>query len=146
MGRPGAAFMGVAAYGEVVTFGRRAPQQPEVVRISSAPHRHSDDLDARISRYLMSMLIRTVCVVLVVVVDSPWRWVFAAGAIGLPYIAVVMANASGTRRDRDVPVPTPLPRPALPATAAPPPPGAPSTPRAIEGKAGVPGPERRRGQ
>ncbi len=50
-------------------------------------------------RYLVSMLIRTVCVVLVLVVDGPLRWVFAVGAIVLPYIAVILANNSGQRRE-----------------------------------------------
>ena len=69
-------------------------------------------------RYLISMLIRTICVVLVVVIDSPVRWVFAVGAVFLPYLAVVMANASGTRRQAG---PAPVPRvettgPAISAT------------------------------
>jgi hypothetical protein len=82
----------------------------EVVSITSAPTSHSDDLDKRISRYLTSMAIRTVCVVLVVVIDSPVRWVFAVGALVLPYVAVVMANVHGERH-------------------APPPPVSPHTPR-----------------
>jgi hypothetical protein len=47
------------------------------------------------ARYLISMAIRTACVLLVFVVHGPFRWVFAAGAIVLPYIAVILANASG---------------------------------------------------
>ena len=58
------------------------------------------------SRYLKSMAIRTVCVLLVVVVPGPARWLFAAGAVGLPYVAVVMANARRSGRDAD-PIPTP---------------------------------------
>jgi hypothetical protein len=85
---------------------------PEVVSITGAPRSHSDDLNRRMSRYLTSMLIRTVCVVLVVVVDSPVRWVFAVGAIVLPYVAVVMANARGERHDPPAP-PPPLPRAAI---------------------------------
>ena len=50
-------------------------------------------------RYLISMAIRTACVVLVFVVPGPLRWVFAAGAVVLPYVAVVLANASGRRRE-----------------------------------------------
>ena len=91
MPRPARAYRGhVARRGKV--------QEPEVVSITAAPRPHSDDLDARMARYLTSMLIRTVCVVLVVVIDHPVRWVFAVGAVGLPYVAVVMANASGPRR------------------------------------------------
>jgi hypothetical protein len=86
---------------------------PDVVSITGAPTRHSDDLDRRINRYLVSMLIRTVCVVLVVVIDSPVRWAFAVGAVGLPYVAVVMANARGDRHAPPPPVPTPAPRGAI---------------------------------
>lgn len=92
---------------------RQAKSAPEVVSITGAPTRHSDDLDKRITRYLISMLIRTVCVVLVVVVDSPLRWVFAAGAIFLPYVAVVFANARGDRHAPPPPVPPQAPRGAI---------------------------------
>lgn len=68
--------------------------------ITGAAQRHSEDLDARIKRYLFSMALRTVCVILVLVIHSPIRWVFAVLAIVLPYIAVVMANAAGGRRSR----------------------------------------------
>jgi hypothetical protein len=84
-----------------------------VVSITGAPRPHSDDLDKRVSRYLTSMAIRTVCVVLVVVVDSPLRWVFAVGAVVLPYVAVVLANARGDRRTPPPPVPPPAPRGAI---------------------------------
>jgi len=39
------------------------------------------------------MMIRTACFVLTVITPSPYRWFFLAGAAGLPYIAVVVANA-----------------------------------------------------
>jgi hypothetical protein len=72
---------------------------PEVHSITGAATPHSDDMDARIRRYLISMAIRTACVVLAFVVHGPTRWVFLVGAVGLPYIAVVMANvATGQRR------------------------------------------------
>jgi hypothetical protein len=76
-----------------------ASQDPEVYRITGAVRPHSDDLEQRMGRYLVSMLIRTVCVILVLVVPGPARWVFAVGAVVLPYIAVVMANTGHTRRD-----------------------------------------------
>jgi hypothetical protein len=74
------------------------PQAPVVHSITSAVQAHSDDMDTRIRRYLISMAIRTLCVILVIVVDGPVRWVFAVFAIVLPYVAVVMANAAGNRR------------------------------------------------
>jgi hypothetical protein len=81
--------------------------------ITGAAQAHSDDLDARIRRYLISMGIRTVCVILVLVIDNPIRWVFAALAIVLPYVAVVMANATGGKR-RAPAAPGPILRIALP--------------------------------
>ena len=39
------------------------------------------------------MMIRTACFILTVVLPSPFRWVALAGAVGLPYFAVVIANA-----------------------------------------------------
>jgi hypothetical protein len=39
------------------------------------------------------MMVRTACFILTVITPSPYRWFFLAGAIGLPYIAVVIANA-----------------------------------------------------
>ena len=69
-----------------------ARRDNEVHRITDAADPHTADLNARINRYLISMAIRTLCVILAIVVPSPWRWFFVAGAIGLPYIAVVMAN------------------------------------------------------
>ena len=48
----------------------------------------------RTRRYLISMGIRTACVILMMVSIGHWfAWVFLAGAAILPYIAVVMANA-----------------------------------------------------
>lgn len=61
-------------------------------------------------RYLISMLIRTICFLLIFVVHGPLRWVFVAGALLLPYIAVVMANTG--RPPRDVPPSLDVPPPA----------------------------------
>ncbi len=61
--------------------------------ITSAPKRLSTDLAARQRRYLISMIIRTVCFLLTVVLPSPYRWFALAGAMVLPYVAVVVANA-----------------------------------------------------
>jgi hypothetical protein len=74
----------------MVTTRRSAPAAQSV---TSAPEARSEDQARRLRRYLLTMSIRTACFVLVVVVDSWWRWVFAAGAVFLPFIAVVAANA-----------------------------------------------------
>jgi hypothetical protein len=81
-------------------------------------------MQQRAVRYLLSMGIRTLCVILVILVPGPLRWVFAVGAIVLPYIAVVAANAAGERRERPLqgmppPVGRSLPPPPPAATVQP---------------------------
>ena len=61
--------------------------------ITSAPKSLKSDLAGRQRRYLISMIIRTLCFLLTVVLPSPYRWFALAGATFLPYVAVVIANA-----------------------------------------------------
>ncbi|HET8970598.1 MAG TPA: DUF3099 domain-containing protein, partial [Candidatus Nanopelagicales bacterium] len=68
--------------------------QPEVFRITNADEGLSADQRSRAHRYLVSMAIRTLCFIGAVLAPPPWRWVLFAAALILPYIAVVMANAS----------------------------------------------------
>jgi Protein of unknown function (DUF3099) len=92
---------------------RQDPAEPEVYRITTAVGPHSADMQRRAARYLLSMGIRTICVILVILVPGPLRWVFAVGAIVLPYIAVVAANAAGERREAPLAPPPPMDRPSL---------------------------------
>jgi hypothetical protein len=46
------------------------------------------------------MGIRTACFLGAVFSPSPWRWILLGGALLLPYIAVVMANAGREGEDR----------------------------------------------
>jgi hypothetical protein len=39
------------------------------------------------------MMIRTACFILAVLLPSPYRWFALVGAVTLPYIAVIAANA-----------------------------------------------------
>jgi len=55
-----------------------------------------EDRRGRILRYTVAMSIRFVCVILAVLVHGWLMWVFFAGAILLPYFAVVIANAQGS--------------------------------------------------
>ena len=80
-------------------------------RITSANGSRSADQQQRAGRYLVSMGIRTLCVILCIVVPGPLRWVFAVGAIVLPYIAVVAANSVGERRRPAPAAPDGPPRP-----------------------------------
>lgn len=76
-------------------IGRKhRPHPQDVHRITSAPRSHADDQHARFVKYTISMSVRMVCLVLALVVTGPLMWVFIAGAVILPYVAVVIANAS----------------------------------------------------
>ncbi|MEY4469191.1 MAG: hypothetical protein RLZZ87_515 [Actinomycetota bacterium] len=72
---------------------KTAPEGNESFDITSAPKSLKNDLAGRQRRYLISMLIRTLCFLLTVILPSPYRWFALAGAMFLPYIAVVVANA-----------------------------------------------------
>ncbi len=73
-------------------------QNPDApVSITSARPSRSSDIRKRQMRYLFSMGLRTICFVLAVVTTGPLRWCLVAGAVFLPYIAVVLANASEQR-------------------------------------------------
>jgi Flp pilus assembly protein TadB len=75
---------------------RRERPDETVISVTSAQPGRSEDLDSRIARYAWMMSIRIACFVLAVLTPSPWRWVFLAGAVLLPSVAVVLANARKT--------------------------------------------------
>ena len=72
------------------TSSRKAPDAQSV---TSAAEPRTEDQARRLKRYLVTMGIRTACFVLLVVIDDWYRWIFAAGAVFLPFFAVVAANA-----------------------------------------------------
>ena len=61
--------------------------------MTSAPEARTEDQARRLKQYLFTMGIRTICFVLLVVIDAWYRWIFAVGAVFLPFVAVVAANA-----------------------------------------------------
>jgi hypothetical protein len=65
----------------------------DVQSVTSAPEARTEDQARRLKQYLITMGIRTACFILLVVVDAWYRWIFAAGAVFLPFVAVVAANA-----------------------------------------------------
>jgi hypothetical protein len=67
------------------------------ISITNASYAHSDEQPGRAKRYLISMLIRTACFIGAILTPSPIRWFLIVGAVTLPYIAVVMANAGQAR-------------------------------------------------
>jgi len=78
--------------------GHRGQQQVHLV--TQARRSLSEDVSSRQRRYLLMMAIRTVCFVIAMVLFlNHLGWLTAipaAGAIFLPYFAVVMANAGRT--------------------------------------------------
>lgn len=76
----------------------RKPAEPEAIRITTAAANRADDIAARQKRYLLSMSLRTICFVGAIIASLAgvdWLWpILIAGALILPYIAVVMANAA----------------------------------------------------
>jgi len=50
-------------------------------------------------RYFISMMVRTACFISTIFLPSPYRWIALFGALVLPYIAVVIANAGRENSD-----------------------------------------------
>ena len=68
-------------------------REKKVFDITSAQNALTRDQAGRQKRYFISMMIRTGCFILTVILPSPYRWFALAGAVTLPYFAVVIANA-----------------------------------------------------
>jgi hypothetical protein len=100
---------------------RRAPtpEPDDVFTITGAQRGLSAEQTGRTRKYLISMGIRTACVIGAIVTPGFMRWVFIAGAVALPYLAVVIANA-GRENDEpgDLGVPTVTPLTLPPGTNA----------------------------
>lgn len=62
---------------------------------TSLPRAPKDDVSSRSVRYLITMGVRILCFILMAAITPYgwYTWVFAAAAVFLPYIAVVIANA-----------------------------------------------------
>lgn len=71
----------------------RADKRPAPVIITNALDPLSADQRGRQRRYFISMMVRTGCFIASIFLPNPYRWFSMAGAILLPYIAVVLANA-----------------------------------------------------
>ncbi|QCW50658.1 DUF3099 domain-containing protein [Nocardioides dongxiaopingii] len=75
----------------------------DTVRITTAAGSRAAEIRSRQKRYLLSMSLRTLCFVGAVIASLSgvdWLWpILVAGAIVLPYIAVVMANAAANLSD-----------------------------------------------
>ncbi|MFC6152518.1 DUF3099 domain-containing protein [Nocardioides yefusunii] len=77
-----------------------AGKHDDVVRITTAAPDPEADLSSRQRRYVISMSIRLVCFLGAAAFAPQWpMWVLLAGAVFLPYVAVVGANSKDMRRD-----------------------------------------------
>lgn len=70
---------------------KKRTNNPSATSLPVAPR---TEADGRVRQYVITMSIRTACVILVFAVQPLgwWTWIFAIGAAFLPYIAVVFAN------------------------------------------------------
>lgn len=69
--------------------------------LTSIAQSPEDERRARMLKYTLAMTIRVICIVLAMVVQGWLMWVFFAGAILLPYFAVVIANTAGSNHKSD---------------------------------------------
>ena len=83
----------------------RAKRGETPIRITTASAGADADISSRQKRYVITMLVRTLCFVIVAFLaithaGPGWlAWMFIVGAVFLPYVAVVMANAASTKSD-----------------------------------------------
>ena len=84
-------------------MARERGRQTEAVRITTAAESRQEEIAGRQLRYVLSMSLRMVCffgAIAASVAGIGWLWpILIFGALVLPYIAVVMANARNTRGD-----------------------------------------------
>jgi hypothetical protein len=95
----------------------RVRHRDEAIRITTAAESREHDISARQRAYLFSMSIRVVCFLGAVIAGANginWLWpLLIIGAILLPYVAVVGANAAHTKAE-DVSLPDTAYRRELP--------------------------------
>ena len=70
--------------------------------ITTLPPSPEAERRSRMIKYTIAMSIRVLCIFAMLFAQGWWLVVFAAGAIFLPYVAVVLANVSGPTRSTQV--------------------------------------------
>ena len=76
-----------------------SPKESATVIITSAQDALSFEQRGRQRRYFLSMMVRTGCFIASIFLPSPYRWIAMGGAVVLPYVAVVIANAGRENRN-----------------------------------------------
>ncbi|WP_146906338.1 DUF3099 domain-containing protein [Cellulomonas aerilata] len=88
-------------------MSKRRTGTPQVHTITSAPTPLGDDIARRARRYMFQMSLRTLCFLGAVFtwgrVPAPVSVALLVGAVVLPYVAVVLANAGRERPERPDP-------------------------------------------
>ncbi|MGQ0846683.1 MAG: DUF3099 domain-containing protein [Sporichthyaceae bacterium] len=79
-----------------------------VYEVSTARQSLTEDVGNRFRRYALTMGIRTLCFLGAIVTTGAVRWTLFAGALLLPYLAVVVANG-GREPSRPGQLPVVLP-------------------------------------
>lgn len=90
---------------------------PGVFNVTVAQRPLSQEQTGRTRKYLISMLIRTLCVIGAIFIPGWPRWVLITGAIVLPYLAVVIANAGRENDEIGSMGVAPVMQAALPSTS-----------------------------
>lgn len=88
-----------------------------VTVITDARPGASEEQWRRQKRYMITMGFRTACFLAMLFVPGVWRWVLFAGAVLLPYVAVVFANQANMKGRAVDPVEAGEPEDVLQLTA-----------------------------
>jgi len=70
----------------------RSDNNREVLNITDAQESHTDEMHRRMVKYTVAMSIRLACLLLFFFIPGWPRWLFVAGAVFLPWFAVIIAN------------------------------------------------------
>lgn len=80
-------------------------RQPRPMQITDAPPSHAEEIHRREVRYVVMMCVRAVCLILATVLVTArvpllviWVPILIAGAVVIPWLAVVIANDRGPKR------------------------------------------------
>lgn len=68
--------------------------------ITSIAQSPEDERRVRMIKYTVAMTVRVLCLILAMMVEGWLMWVLFAGAIFLPYFAVIIANAQGNGKSQ----------------------------------------------
>lgn len=70
--------------------------------LTELPPSPEQEQGARMRRYALTMGIRVLCIIACLFLSGWWLVIPALGAVFLPYVAVVLANAVSSRGSRSV--------------------------------------------